>query len=38
MSVEEFNAEASKWLETAKHPRWNRGATNEFASKRELMS
>lgn len=24
MSVEEFNAEAKKWLETAKHPRWNR--------------
>jgi phosphoglycolate phosphatase-like HAD superfamily hydrolase len=24
MSVEEFKAEASKWLDTAKHPRWNR--------------
>jgi phosphoglycolate phosphatase-like HAD superfamily hydrolase len=24
MSVEEFDAEARKWLETAKHPRWNR--------------
>jgi haloacid dehalogenase-like hydrolase len=24
MSVEEFNAEAQKWIETAKHPRWNR--------------
>src|SRR6266478_677121 len=24
MTVEEFNAEAKKWLETAKHPRWNR--------------
>jgi phosphoglycolate phosphatase-like HAD superfamily hydrolase len=24
MSVDEFNAEAKKWLETAKHPRWNR--------------
>ena len=24
MTVEEFNAEARKWLETAKHPRWNR--------------
>ena len=23
MTVEEFNAEAKKWLETAKHPRWN---------------
>jgi phosphoglycolate phosphatase-like HAD superfamily hydrolase len=23
MSVEEFKVEASKWLETAKHPRWN---------------
>jgi phosphoglycolate phosphatase-like HAD superfamily hydrolase len=27
MSVEEFNAEARKWLETAKHPRWNRSYT-----------
>jgi phosphoglycolate phosphatase-like HAD superfamily hydrolase len=27
MTVEEFNAEASKWLETAKHPRWNRPYT-----------
>src|SRR6478609_10638083 len=24
MTVEEFNAEARKWLEAAKHPRWNR--------------
>ena len=24
MPVEEFNAEAKKWLETARHPRWNR--------------
>src|SRR5262245_10944594 len=24
MSVEEFNTEAKNWLETAKHPRWNR--------------
>jgi phosphoglycolate phosphatase-like HAD superfamily hydrolase len=24
MSVEEFNAEAKTWIETAKHPRWNR--------------
>jgi phosphoglycolate phosphatase-like HAD superfamily hydrolase len=24
MSVDEFNAEAKKWLETARHPRWNR--------------
>jgi phosphoglycolate phosphatase-like HAD superfamily hydrolase len=24
MSVEEFNAEAKMWIETAKHPRWNR--------------
>jgi phosphoglycolate phosphatase-like HAD superfamily hydrolase len=24
MSVDEFSAEAKKWLETAKHPRWNR--------------
>jgi hypothetical protein len=28
MSVEEFNAEAKKWLETAKHPRWNRPYTD----------
>src|SRR5215475_7471007 len=27
MSVEEFNAEARKWLETAKHTRWNRPYT-----------
>ena len=27
MSVEEFNTEAKKWLETAKHPRWNRSYT-----------
>jgi phosphoglycolate phosphatase-like HAD superfamily hydrolase len=27
MSVEEFNAEARKWLETAKHPRWSRPYT-----------
>jgi phosphoglycolate phosphatase-like HAD superfamily hydrolase len=24
MSVEEFEAEAKRWIETAKHPRWNR--------------
>src|SRR6185312_10110608 len=24
MPVEEFEAEASKWIETARHPRWNR--------------
>ena len=24
MSVERFEAEATKWLETARHPRWNR--------------
>jgi phosphoglycolate phosphatase-like HAD superfamily hydrolase len=24
VTVEEFNAEAKKWLEAAKHPRWNR--------------
>jgi haloacid dehalogenase-like hydrolase len=23
MPVEEFNAEAKRWIETAKHPRWN---------------
>jgi phosphoglycolate phosphatase-like HAD superfamily hydrolase len=27
MSVEEFTAEAKKWLDTAKHPRWNRPYT-----------
>ena len=27
MTVEEFSAEAKKWLETAKHPRWNRPYT-----------
>jgi phosphoglycolate phosphatase-like HAD superfamily hydrolase len=27
MTVEEFNAEAKKWIETAKHPRWNRPYT-----------
>jgi haloacid dehalogenase-like hydrolase len=27
MSVEEFNAEAKQWLQTAKHPRWNRPYT-----------
>ena len=27
MTVEEFNAEAKKWLETARHPRWNRPYT-----------
>jgi phosphoglycolate phosphatase-like HAD superfamily hydrolase len=27
MSVEEFIAEAKKWLQTAKHPRWNRPYT-----------
>lgn len=24
MTVEEFNAEAKKWISTARHPRWNR--------------
>jgi phosphoglycolate phosphatase-like HAD superfamily hydrolase len=27
MTVEEFNAESKKWLETARHPRWNRPYT-----------
>ena len=27
MSVDDFNAEARKWLETGKHPRWNRPYT-----------
>jgi phosphoglycolate phosphatase-like HAD superfamily hydrolase len=28
MSVTEFNAEVQKWIETAKHPRWNRPYTD----------
>jgi hypothetical protein len=28
MSVEEFNVEANKWIETARHPRWNRPYTD----------
>jgi phosphoserine phosphatase len=27
MSVEEFNADVKQWLETARHPRWNRPYT-----------
>ncbi|WGD55013.1 HAD family hydrolase [Bradyrhizobium sp. CB1650] len=27
MSVEEFDAEAKKWIETARHPRWKRPYT-----------
>jgi hypothetical protein len=27
MTVEDFNAEAKKWLEAAKHPRWSRPYT-----------
>ena len=27
MTVEEFSIEAKKWLETARHPRWNRSYT-----------
>ncbi len=27
MTVEEFNAEVQKWLETARHPRWKRPYT-----------
>jgi hypothetical protein len=27
MTVEEFSAEAKKWIETARHPRWNRPHT-----------
>ena len=27
MSVEEFKAEVTKWLDTARHPRWNRPYT-----------
>jgi len=27
MSLEEFKAEAGKWIETARHPRWNRPYT-----------
>jgi phosphoglycolate phosphatase-like HAD superfamily hydrolase len=28
MTVEEFSAEVKKWLETARHPRWNRPYTD----------
>jgi hypothetical protein len=28
MTVEEFKAEAKAWLETARHPRWNRPYTD----------
>jgi hypothetical protein len=28
MTVEEFSAEVRKWLETARHPRWNRPYTD----------
>jgi phosphoserine phosphatase len=28
MSVEEFNSEVKKWLQTARHPRWNRPYTD----------
>jgi phosphoglycolate phosphatase-like HAD superfamily hydrolase len=28
MSVTQFNAEVQKWIETAKHPRWNRPYTD----------
>jgi phosphoglycolate phosphatase-like HAD superfamily hydrolase len=28
MSVEEYSTEAKKWLETARHPRWNRPYTD----------
>jgi phosphoglycolate phosphatase-like HAD superfamily hydrolase len=28
MSVEEFNSEVTKWLETARHPRWKRPYTD----------
>jgi phosphoglycolate phosphatase-like HAD superfamily hydrolase len=28
MTVEEFNAEAGKWLQAARHPRWNRPYTD----------
>jgi hypothetical protein len=27
MTVEEFKVEAKKWLEAARHPRWNRAYT-----------
>jgi hypothetical protein len=32
MTVDDFKAEASKWLETAKHPRWNRLYTDLIES------
>jgi phosphoglycolate phosphatase-like HAD superfamily hydrolase len=38
MSVEEFNAESKKWLETAKHPRWNRPYTDlTYQPMREVL-
>jgi phosphoglycolate phosphatase-like HAD superfamily hydrolase len=38
MPVEEFEAEASKWLETAKHPRWKRLYTElTFQPMQELL-
>jgi phosphoglycolate phosphatase-like HAD superfamily hydrolase len=39
MSVEEFGAEAKKWIETAKHPRWKRLYTDlTYQPMQEVMS
>src|SRR5271169_1277748 len=39
MSVEEFDAEAKKWIETAKHPRWKRLYTDlTYQPMQEVMS
>jgi phosphoglycolate phosphatase-like HAD superfamily hydrolase len=39
MSVETFRAEAQKWLETAKHPRWDRRYTDlTYLPMLELMN
>jgi hypothetical protein len=39
MSVDDFAVEASKWLEEAKHPRWNRPYTElVYQPMRELLS
>jgi phosphoglycolate phosphatase-like HAD superfamily hydrolase len=39
MTVEEFNAEAMKWLETARHPRWQRPYTDlTYQPMREVLN
>jgi phosphoglycolate phosphatase-like HAD superfamily hydrolase len=38
MTVEDFNAEAMKWLETARHPRWQRPYTDlTYQPMREVL-